>query len=78
VLLDALFLDGSGLPHGVNTLHKELSSDGHETDGNGDDTEANPRVGLGVLLRESAFLFFEGDGGVWVELERVVLAGRVM
>jgi hypothetical protein len=67
--------DGSVLTHGFKAIHKELGSDGHKSDGNDDGTEANPRVGFGVRLREVAFLFLEGIGGGWVEFESVVLAG---
>jgi len=78
VALYALFIDDSILPHGFKALHKEFSGDSHETDSNDNDTEANPRVGFGLRLREMAFLFLEGIGGGWVELKNVVLAGRVV
>jgi len=78
VPLDALLPDGSRLPYGFKTLHKELSSYGHESDGNDNGAEANPRVGLGILLLEIAFLFLEGIGGSWVECECIVFAGRVV
>ena len=76
--LDALFSDELVLPHGFNALHKELSSGGHEADGDDDYTEANPRVGLGVLHREVAFPLSVGIRGGWVVFESVILARGVV
>ena len=76
--LNVLLANGSLLTHGFDTLHKELSSDGHESDGNNNGTEANPRIGLGFLLCEFAFLLLEGIGGGWVELESIVISRRVV
>ena len=75
---NALLADGSLLAHGFDTLHKELGSDGHETDGNDDGTEAHPRVGFGFLFCESAFLFLESIRGRWMELESIVFARGIV
>ena len=75
---NALFTDSSLLSHGFDTLHKELGSDGHESDGNDNGTEANPRIGFGFLLCEFAFLFFEGIRGGWMELKSIVFARRIV
>ena len=76
--LDALFSDEFVLPHGFNALHEELSSGGHEADGDDDYTEANPRVGLGVFHREVAFPLPVGIRGGWVVFESVILARGVV
>ena len=76
--LDELLSDGSILPYGFNALHEKLSGGGHESNGNGNGTEANPRVGLRFRFREIAFHFSKGFWGSWVELESIALAGRVV
>ena len=78
VPLDALFPDETILPHSFNALHEELGSGGHEADGDGNCSDANPRAGLGVLHRELAFLFLEGIRGGWVERQRVIIARWVV
>jgi len=66
------------LAHRLDALHKELGSDGHDSDGNDNGTEANPRIGFWFHLCEFALLFLEGIWGGWVELESVVLAGGIV
>ena len=78
VRLNALLRDGSLLAHGFDALHKELGSDGHESDGDDNGTEANPRIDFGFRLGKLAFLFPEGSWGRWVECESVVLARGVV
>lgn len=76
--LYALLPDSSISPHGFNALDKEFSSGGHESDGNGNDTEANPRIGFGILLREIALHFLESLRSGRMECESVILAGWVV
>jgi hypothetical protein len=77
VLLDALLPDLSSLAHRLQAIHEELGRDGQETNGNRDDTQANPRVGFRIGLRKVALLFLQGIGSGWVECESIVLTGRV-
>ena len=58
-------------------IDEELGSDSHESNGNYDGTEANPRVDFGLLLCELAFHFPEGLGGGRVEFESIVIAWRI-
>jgi len=77
-MLNALLGNCPLLAHRLDTLHKEFGSDGHDSDGNDDGTEANPRIGFWLHLFEFALLFLEGIWGGWVELESIVLSRRVV
>jgi hypothetical protein len=58
-------------------IHEELGSDSHESNGNYNGTEANPRVDFGLRLRELSFLFLEGIWSSRVEFESIVFSGRI-
>ena len=73
-LQDALLFDVSSLTHVLKAVHKELGSDGHESNGDDDGTKANPRVDFGLRLGELELLLLEGVGGGRVEFESIVLA----
>ena len=56
------------------TIDKELCGDGHESNGNCNDGEADPCVDFRFCFREFTFLFLERLWGGVVEFKSVVLA----
>jgi hypothetical protein len=76
-LQDAPLPDASILTHTFEGIHEELGSDSHESNGDHNSTEADPRVDFRLRLRELAFFFSEGIWGGRVEFERIVFAGRI-